>query len=237
MNTSILIVEDEQDLISTLTYNLEKAGYLVQSALSGEEGLTHIQEGSPPDLLLLDLMLPGISGLEVCRRIRTTPDTQDLPILMLTARGEGFDRIVGFETGVDDYLVKPFNIRELLLRIQALLRRKARYTLPPDAEKEITFGRIWMDLEGHQVTVQGKDINLTVLEFKLLTTLISRRGLVQSRDTLLNDVWGISAMVQTRTVDAHIKRLREKLGVVGHYLETIRGVGYRFRSHPGEEEI
>jgi two-component system phosphate regulon response regulator PhoB len=233
MPKSILIVEDEQDLVNTLEYNLEREGFETQSALNGSEGLELAESAPHPDLVLLDLMLPDVSGTEVCRRIRENPDTAKIPVVMLTAKGEEIDRVVGFEVGADDYVVKPFSVRELVLRVKAILRRAQQE--PEDEEhtdEELTFGEIRIDIPGHRVWVDGDEIRLTALEFKLLTTFIERKGRVQTRDVLLSDVWGINADVMTRTVDTHVKRLREKLGEAGDYIETIRGVGYRFRARP-----
>ena len=231
MTGLILIIEDETDLLETLEYNLQKEGYQTRSATGGMEGLELAAQEPIPDLVILDLMLPDISGTEVCRHLREQEATRDLFILMLTARGEEIDRVVGFEVGADDYVVKPFSMRELLLRVKAAVRR-----LQPDEEQvtELAFGRIRVDESGHRVWVGEGEVQLTALEFKLLTTLLARRGRVQTRDMLLDDVWGIQADVTTRTVDTHVKRLREKLGEAGPYIETVRGVGYRMRSNPAE---
>jgi two-component system phosphate regulon response regulator PhoB len=226
----ILIVEDEKDLVKTLEYNLKREGYRTRSALTGIEGLEQGALEPLPDLILLDLMLPDISGLEVCRRLRQREATRGIPVLMLTAKGDEIDRVVGFEVGADDYVVKPFSVRELMLRIKAILRR-AR---PGSEEQEpIVFGPLRVDPEAHRAWVDQQELHLTALEFRLLKTLLVRRGRVQSRETLLSDVWGIDADVTTRTVDTHVKRLREKLGDAGKYIETLRGVGYRFTQHPG----
>jgi two-component system phosphate regulon response regulator PhoB len=231
MTQSILIVDDEQDLVCTLEYNLRREGYATQTASCGQEALDCIVNGRQFDLVILDLMLPDISGTEVCRRLRTLPGSQDLLVLMLTARGEEIDRVVGFEMGADDYVVKPFSVRELLLRIRAMLRRLAAASAPPDS-KAMLFGPLKVDPVAHRVWVGDDDIRLTALEFRLLSTFLSRKGRVQTRDTLLSDVWGIHADVTTRTVDTHVKRLREKLGGAGQYIETLRGVGYRFCAQP-----
>ena len=227
MQPKILVVEDERDLVGVLEYNLTKEGYAVQSATTGREALKRIAADPLPDLVLLDLMLPDISGTEICKRIRAGERTSQLPVLMLTAKGEEVDRVVGFELGADDYVTKPFSVRELMLRVRAILRRRGG---GGDAAVErIDFGPIRVDVAGHRVEVGGTEVVLTALEFKLLQTLMQRRGRVQSRDVLLADVWEIHADVTTRTVDTHVKRLREKLGAAGSYIETIRGVGYRFR--------
>ncbi|ABK44000.1 two component transcriptional regulator, winged helix family [Magnetococcus marinus MC-1] len=235
MSVNILIVEDERDLANTLEYSLKQEGFNARVALTGEEGMRIATVERWPDLVLLDLMLPGVSGIEVCRRMREEDGTRTMPVIMLTARGEEIDKVMGFEAGADDYVVKPFKVRELVLRIRAILRR----VQPEQAESAalVTFGRLKVDLEGHRVWVDGEESSLTAMEFKLLTTFLSRKGRVQNRDTLLNDVWGVNAFVQTRTVDAHVKRLREKLGPAGKYMETIRGVGYRFRDRPDGEDM
>jgi two-component system phosphate regulon response regulator PhoB len=193
--------------------------------------------------VLLDLMLPDISGTEVCRQLRQDPETEELPVLMLTARGEEIDRVVGFEAGADDYVVKPFSMRELVLRIRAVLRRfepeegvePADEEQEADEPEELTFGKLRIDVPGHRVWVDGEEVSLTALEFKLLTTFVRRKGRAQTREVLLSDVWGITADIKTRTVDTHVKRLREKLDAAGEYIETVRGVGYRFRAEPDDE--
>lgn len=230
MSGLILIVEDEHDLASVLEYNLKREGYDTRVAGTGAAALA-LAEREPPALVLLDLMLPDLSGVEVCRRLKHHEMLRTVPVIMLTARGEEIDRVVGFEVGADDYIVKPFSVREVLLRVQAVLRR-TRAPLPAEVTKAVIFGRLAVDEDAHRVRVDGSDVALTALEFRLLWTLLQRRGRVQSRDTLLNDVWGISADVTTRTVDTHVKRLREKLGPAGSYVETLRGVGYRFADRP-----
>ncbi len=229
MGKVILIVDDEQDLVATLEFNLQREGYTVASAFNGTDALARAEQDPKPDLILLDLMLPDLMGTEVCRRLRSNPATKDTPIIMLTARGEEIDRVVGFEVGADDYVTKPFSVREVVLRVSAILRR----TDPPeDAAREISFGVLRIDRGGHRVWVENEEVQLTALEFRLLDTFVARKGRVQSRDVLLSDVWGIAAVSTTRTVDTHVKRLREKLGVAGQYIETTRGVGYRFRDLP-----
>ena len=225
----ILIVEDEKDLSTTLEYNLEREGYQTRAAYTGEDAITLALKPPHPDLILLDLMLPDIPGTEVCRRLRSMPETRHIPVVMATAKGEEIDRVVGFEVGADDYVPKPFSVRELVLRIRAVLRRTQ--TVEPEPGKDLTFGDLRVDPEAHQVWMGETEIVLTALEFKLLTTLLSRKGRVQSRKQLLDDVWGIQADVSTRTVDTHVKRLRHKLGAAGEFIETLRGVGYRFRPH------
>jgi two-component system phosphate regulon response regulator PhoB len=230
----ILVVEDEADLRQVLDYNLRDAGHEVVLFGEGRRALAWAAE-QRPDLVLLDLMLPDISGLEVCRALKASAHTHDVPVVMVTARGEEIDRVVGFELGADDYVVKPFSIRELLLRLRAVLRRGA---LPaeelPHPPAQIRFGRLTIDVGAHRVWVDAEEVALTPLEFKLICTLHDRRNRVQSRGVLLDDVWGASQENMTRTIDTHVKRLREKLGDVGVYIETVRGVGYRFVGKPPE---
>lgn len=228
---TILIIEDEEDLLITLEYNLKREGYKTQAVSTGEEGLRWALEQGPPDLVLLDIMLPGISGIEVCHHLRANEKTCSTPVLFLSAKGEDIDRVVGFEMGADDYVVKPFNVRELMLRIRSILRR-SRQTSHRTKEGSMDFGQLRVDINSHKVWVADQEILLTALEFKLLSLFLTRKGQVQSREILLADVWGINTPVQTRTVDAHVKRLREKLGVMGDAIETLRGVGYRFREQP-----
>lgn len=230
MSGVILVIEDEKDLVAALEYNLEREGYQTRSALTGRAGLELADQEPLPDAVVLDLMLPDISGIEVCRQLRASKKTQHIPVLMLTAKSEEIDRVVGFEVGADDYVVKPFSVREVMLRVRALLRRQQ-----PREEvegSEIAFGRLRLDSGGHRAWVDDQETVLTALEFRLLTTLLSRRGRVQTRERLLQDVWGIEADVTTRTVDTHVKRLRQKLGGAGEYIETLRGVGYRFKETP-----
>ncbi|MDD5305990.1 MAG: response regulator transcription factor [Deltaproteobacteria bacterium] len=232
-SSTILIVEDEPDLVRILKYNLEREGFRTFAAGTGNEALAILDREPHVDLVLLDLMLPDMSGIEVCRRIRAAERTKGLSVLMLTAKGEEIDRVVGFEVGADDYLVKPFSVRELMLRVRAILRR-AR---PPEPEAEmVTFGSLRIDQAGYRVWVGDEEAILTALEFRLLATLLARKGRVQTRDALLADVWSIEADITTRTVDTHVKRLREKLGPAGEYVETVRGVGYRFRLRPDGED-
>ena len=225
----ILVIEDERDIQEILDFNLRKAGHKVSLASTGRDGLRLARERHP-DVVLLDLMLPDLPGTEVCKALKQDPSTRDLQVMMLTAKGEEIDRVIGFELGADDYVVKPFSVRELLLRIQAILRR----TSPENPEPTFVFGILRVDRAAHRLWVQDHEIELTALEFKLLTTLRDRRNRVQTREALLNDVWGISADITTRTVDTHVKRLREKLGNAGLYIQTVRGVGYRFAESPGE---
>ena len=224
MSQKIYIVEDEPDIRETLKYNFSSEGFKVFTAPDGEEALSNIKKVLP-DVLILDLMLPGVSGLDVCKSIRTDDDIRDMSIIMLTAKGEEIDRVIGFELGADDYVTKPFSVRELILRVKVLLK-KQRESLVEN--KLVTFGPIRIDLDAHELRINDKEIVLTALEFKLLQHLVKRKGRVQTREQLLGDVWGYSAEVTTRTVDTHIKRLREKLGNTSEYIQTIRGVGYRF---------
>lgn len=224
MSQKIYIVEDEPDIRETLKYNFSNEGFEVFTAPDGEEALSNIKKVLP-DVLILDLMLPGASGLDVCKSIRADDDIRDMSIIMLTAKGEEIDRVIGFELGADDYVTKPFSVRELILRVKVLLK-KQRESLVEN--KLVTFGPIRIDLDAHELKINDKEIVLTALEFKLLQHLVKRKGRVQTREQLLGDVWGYSAEVTTRTVDTHIKRLREKLGNTSDYIQTIRGVGYRF---------
>lgn len=198
-------------------------------ALDGPSGLEKAKK-ERPGLILLDLMLPGMDGKDVCRGLKSNPFTQSIPILMLTAKAEEMDRVVGFELGADDYVTKPFSPRELVLRVKAILRRKQA---PQDEQKVIQIGDLLIDTERHQVSVKSNPLRLTTTEFKLLFELASRRGRIQTREHLLNKVWGYTYEGYARTVDTHIRRLREKLGPYGEWVETVRGVGYRFRE---EEE-
>jgi two-component system phosphate regulon response regulator PhoB len=221
----ILIVEDERDVVDLLTLNLRKAGgFVISTAPDGAAGL-HKARTEKPAFIILDLMLPKMPGLEVCKILKTDPATRHIPIMMLTAKAEEIDRIVGLEFGADDYVTKPFSPREVILRIKAILRRGRG-----EADEEIvTAGGITIDPVRHQVSVAGKRVHLTGIEFKLLRTLLQRRGRVQARDRLLNDVWGYESVIDTRTVDTHVRRLREKLGKAGDAIETVRSFGYRFR--------
>ena len=225
MTKKVFIVEDEPDLRDTLQYNFENEGFKVKSFPNGESFLETIKNDKP-NLVILDLMLPGISGLDVCRDLRMNEINENVAVVMLTAKSEEIDRIVGFELGADDYVTKPFSVRELILRVKVLLKKRS-----DDIDQNLLeFGPIAMNLDAHDVSVEGKNILLTALEFKLLKHLLKRKGRVQTRDQLLGDVWGYSSEVTTRTVDTHIKRLREKLGKPGELIQTIRGVGYRFNN-------
>jgi DNA-binding response OmpR family regulator len=218
----ILIVEDETDVADLLALNLRKAGYKTSAAADGVTGLQKARDDKP-DFIILDLMLPKMSGLEVCRILKSDAATARMPILMLTAKAEEIDRIVGLEFGADDYVTKPFSPREVVLRIRAILRRGEK------ADERLSAGPIAIDPARHEVRVNGKQVHLTSIEFKLLQRLMQRRGRVQDRDRLLNEVWGYETVIDTRTVDTHVRRLREKLGKAGDAVETVRGFGYRLR--------
>ena len=225
MTNTILIVEDEPDIRKTLEYNLHKDNFQTLSAgnLSDSENLIAANNIS---LILLDLMLPDGSGLDFCRKIKSDKSLKDIPIIILTAKDDEVDKVVGFELGADDYVTKPFSVRELILRIKAILKRNVTKYDVMEIDRE--FGELKIDVESHEVFVNSQEVTLTALEFRLLQQLVDRRGRVQTRDQLLSDVWGYSADITTRTVDTHIKRLREKLGPIGKYVQTIRGVGYKF---------
>src|SRR5438876_3759412 len=220
----ILIIEDERDVVDLLTFNLRKAGFAVSTATDGAAGLEKARSEKPA-FVILDLMLPRMPGLEICKILKSDPATRRIPVLMLTARAEEIDRIVGLEFGADDYVTKPFSPREVVLRIKAILRRGNA----EETHDRLSAGPITIDPARHEVRVNGKRIDLTSLEFKLLRTLMQRRGRVQERDRLLNEVWGYESMIDTRTVDTHVRRLREKLGRAGEVVETVRGFGYRVR--------
>ena len=226
MTHKLFIVEDEPDLRDTLKYNFENEGFKVKAFSSGESFLDVLQKNKP-NLVILDLMLPGVSGLDVCRELRSNNNYAGIGVVMLTAKSEEVDRIVGFELGADDYVTKPFSVRELILRVKVLLKKRTDNSAN---EQILKYGPISMNLEAHDVSVYEQSIILTALEFKLLKHLLKRKGRVQTRDQLLGDVWGYSSEVTTRTVDTHIKRLREKLGKPGELIQTIRGVGYRFNN-------
>ena len=217
-------MDDEPDALEVLEFNLKAAGYEVTTADDGEAALRKAKQQSP-DLILLDLMLPEVDGLEVCKILRRDPATSSIPIIMVTARAAEIDRVLGLELGADDYVTKPFSPRELVLRVKNLVRRR---TQPEEKPQHMQFGALTIDVPRHLVAVNGSRIDLTATEFKLLTTLAQRRGRVQSREQLLRDVWEYDNLIDTRTVDTHMRRLREKLGAAAMYLDTVRGVGYRF---------
>lgn len=233
MSNKVLVIEDEPDIRKTLEYNLSREGYKVEGCGSIEEANTFLENPSY-SIILLDLMLPDGSGLDLCKQIKSNPKTNETPILILTAKDDEVDKVVGFELGADDYVTKPFSVRELILRVKAILKRNTKTSNPSNQTHEINrnFGSLKMNVESHEVFINDEEIILTALEFKLLRQLVERRGRVQTRDQLLTDVWGYSSDITTRTVDTHIKRLREKLGSIGKYVQTIRGVGYKFSRNP-----
>ncbi len=220
----IMVVDDEPDAVELISFNLKAAGFEVISAGEGGSALK-LARLHVPSLILLDVMLPEVDGLEVCKLLRRDPATAAIPIIMLTARAAEIDRVLGLELGADDYITKPFSPRELVLRVKKLLER--RQTSQAKSER-FEVGDLEVDVPRHLVTVGGKRVDLTATEFKLLTTLMERRGRVQSREQLLQDVWEYDNIIDTRTVDTHMRRLREKLGRAARYLDTVRGVGYRF---------
>lgn len=230
MSSQVLIIEDEPDIRKTIDYNLTKESFKVVQAGSIEEGEKALASNQI-DVIILDLMLPDGSGLTLCRDIKSDDKTKHIPIIILTAKTEEVDRVVGFELGADDYVTKPFSVRELILRVKAILKRGPTSNNNSE-DDEYSFGELTLNFEAHQAYINGNEISLTALEFRLLKHLIDRKGRVQTRDQLLEDVWGYSSNVTTRTVDTHIKRLREKLGPVGNHIQTIRGVGYRFSRDP-----
>ncbi len=232
MSKTILIVDDEDDLRKLVDFNLRGAGFQTLLAANGEEALRLAKQR--PDLVVLDLMLPDIQGTEVCRILKQSDDTRHIPVLILSARGDEIDRVVGFEIGAEDYVVKPFSVRELVLRVKALLKRTVKKAAAATAapSNELLFGLLRIDQTRHRVWLDDEELILTALEFKLLATFVQRKGRVQTRERLLDDVWGVDIGVTTRTVDTHVKRLREKLGSSAGYVETVRGVGYRFAEKP-----
>jgi two-component system phosphate regulon response regulator PhoB len=217
-------VDDEPEAVELVEFNLKQAGYLVTTAADGAEALKKARS-QPPDLIVLDVMLPEMDGFEICKTLRLEAVTSKLPIIMLTAKAAEIDRVLGLELGADDYLTKPFSPRELLLRIKKIL---ARGTTEEKPKEQLRFGDLLIDLPRHLASWKGKTIDLTATEFKLLTVLAQRSGRVQSRDQLLRDVWEYDSLIDTRTVDTHMRRLREKLGPAANHLDTVRGVGYRF---------
>lgn len=224
---TILVVEDDEDILQLLKYNIENAGFDVLTASDGSEALDKVRRHLP-DLVLLDLMLPGLDGFDVCKELKKRVETAEVPIIMLTARGEEVDRIVGLELGADDYVVKPFSPREIILRIRSVLRRGGA---PVEEQPRVTWKQdgLAVDLEAHKAEIAGREVGLTATEFKLLAELIRSQGRVLTRDQLLNSVWGYEFDGYARTVDTHIRRLRQKLGSYSKLVETVRGVGYRFR--------
>jgi two-component system, OmpR family, phosphate regulon response regulator PhoB len=220
----LLVVEDDQDLAHLVEYNLNRAGYKCHISGSAEDALKELSRKSF-DLVLLDIMLPGIDGFELCRQIRQHQLYKDIPIIMVTAKGEEIDRILGFELGIDDYVVKPFSPRELNLRIRAILKRDRRHG--GKMQEVLKTAGLEIDLARHLATLDGRELVLTLMEFKLLVALLKRKGEAQSRESLLSDVWDIDKNINTRTIDTHITRIREKLGETGSIIKTVRGLGYK----------
>ena len=232
MASKILLVEDEPDIRKTLKYNFSRESFDVITAGSISEAES-LSSNNQVDLIILDLMLPDGSGLDFCRAIKSDKEKKSIPVIILTAKADEVDRVVGFELGADDYVTKPFSVRELVLRAKAVMKRGVNSEEDSNKDFEtFKFGDLELDLESHQAFIKDQEINFTALEFRLLKHLIDRKGRVQTRDQLLGDVWGYSSSVTTRTVDTHIKRLREKLGHIGNHIQTIRGVGYRFSRSP-----
>lgn len=223
MAKRILIVEDELDLRSTLEFKFKSEGYTVNAVSKGKEAIEAIAR-KKPDLVLLDLMLPDMSGLDVCKTIRNSADSFDTAIIMLTAKGEEVDRVLGFELGADDYVVKPFSIRELALRASTVLKRREKQ----EETNNISLGDIEINLSSYRVFISKTEIQLTAKEFLLFQHLVQKNGRIQTREVLLEEVWGYNSFVTTRTVDTHVKRLRSKIGDIGSKIETVRGIGYRF---------
>ena len=224
MKQKILVVDDEPEAVELVEFNLKQAGYDVATAADGDEALKKAKANQPA-LMVLDLMLPEIDGLEVCKLLRRDQTTAKIPILMLTAKAAEIDRVLGLELGADDYVTKPFSPRELVLRVKKILERGKQKT---ETRESMRFGELLIDVPKHLASWKGKAFDLTATEFKLLTVLAQRAGRVQSRDALLRDVWEYDSLIDTRTVDTHMRRLREKLGPAAKYLDTVRGVGYRF---------
>ena len=223
--SKILIVEDDPDIRELLRFNLEKAGYTIFLAEDGEKALTLARKHSP-DIVLLDLMLPGMDGLEVCRTLKKDPELQRIPIIMVTAKGEEMDRVVGLELGADDYVVKPFSLREVVLRIRKILDRREKQTTPAI----LKAAPLVLDLDAHTARLDDQLLELTATEFRLLTYLLRHRGRVQTREMLLDRVWGYSFEGYGRTIDTHIRRVRKKMGEAQNLIETVRGIGYRFQA-------
>jgi two-component system phosphate regulon response regulator PhoB len=227
----ILVVEDERDIAALVAYHLTKEGYRVRTTEGGQEALKAVA-AEKPDLMLLDLMLPGFSGYEVLQEVRRRPDMADVPVVVLTARRDEADRVMGLELGADDYVTKPFSPRELVLRVSAVLRRSQSPAVAGGG-RTLRAGSIVVDLNALRVTIDDEELELTPTEYRLLVTLLERRGRVQSRQQLLENAWDIHARIETRTVDMHVQRLRSKLGDHGSMIETVRGFGYRFRERDG----
>jgi len=224
MSQNILIIEDESDIAESLRYNLEREGFKTQIADSGEKALKMtLGAEEMPALILLDLMLPGMSGLEICRRLRREPQTHHTPIIMLTAKAAETDKILGLGTGADDYIIKPFSVREVLARVRAVLRRTDETAIEPYEDEKLSI-----DFADMRLFCKGQEVKLTKKEFALLKNLVKNSGRVATRQNLLDNVWGYDYFGDTRTLDVHIRRLRQKLGDCGNYIETVIGTGYRF---------
>ena len=224
MVQNILIIEDDADIAEGLHYNLKREGFRTMIAESGEKGLRlALDERNTPSLIILDLMLPGMSGMELCRRLRREPLTEDTPVIMLTAKAAESDKIAGLDTGADDYIIKPFSVKEVIARVRAVLRRSEKETTPKYED-----ARLSVDFADMRVMCEGNDVKLTRKEFALLSHLIQNTGRVATRQQLLDNVWGYSYFGDTRTLDVHIRRLRQKMGDCGNSIETVVGVGYRF---------
>ena len=230
MARRVLVVEDERDLAIPLQHLLQELGFACLVAATGQGALEAVA-AEPPDLVLLDLMLPDLSGIEVCRRLRADPATADIPILMVTARTDEYDKIVGFEAGADDYITKPFSFRELSARVQSLLRRSGRRERVVN-EEPVRFGELLLDPQAHHASVAGEPLDLTEVEFRMLATFLDHRGRALTRDEVCLGTWGGSYAISERAVDTNVKRLRRKLGRVGRYIETVRGIGYRWVADP-----
>lgn len=232
MNPQILVVDDEPDISALVAYHLARASYRVRTAADGAEALRAV-ESQPPDLIVLDLMLPGASGFEILQELKRRPETQTVPVILLTARREERDRIEGLQLGADDYVAKPFSPQELVLRVGAVLRRSAQQVRVDSPRRVLRVGPFVLDPSAVHAEVNGRNLELTPTEFKLLQILMDRRGRVQSRRKLLESVWDVTANIATRTVDMHVQRLRTKLGEDADWIETVRGFGYRFRAVDG----
>jgi len=225
MKNNILLVDDDKELTAALELKLSKEGFKVETASDGEGGIKKIRL-KVPDLLVLDVNMPGMSGMDVCKVLRSESRTATIPIIMLTARDEEIDRVLGLEFGADDYLTKPFNTRELILRIKSIMKR---VYAPPEPKEQFKYGCLSVNLANHAVLVKNKEVSLTLTEFKLLARLIESPGKIKPRDVLLEQIWEYGDGVFSRTIDTHIQRLRSKLKDAGGYIETVRGVGYRFQ--------
>lgn len=223
MKPKILVVDDEPDAVELIEFNLKAAGFDVVSAEDGQTALDKARS-TQPNLILLDIMLPQVDGLEVCKRLRQDVNTASIPIIMLTAKTGEIDRVLGLELGADDYVTKPFSTRELVLRVKNLIKRRE----PAEVEQsQVQVGDLQIDIPRHQIVYKGRELDLTATEFKLMTVLSQRKGRVQTREQLLKDVWGYENLIDTRTVDTHMRRLRDKLGEAARLIDTVRGVGYR----------